>query len=267
MSNYIVQPEDSGVGVFAHEYGHDLGLPDLYDTASGGESDVDFWDLMSSGSHSGPIFQSMPTHMGLWDKWVLGWADPKDVRSRRLGDADVKLGQTSRTPVGTEDGIESCTCRTRRSQLGEPHSGAHMWWSGNDQDWADNSITREIRCRPRRQARRAVLDVERLRASRRTGTTASSRCPPTAARPGTSRWSAPREQRRRSAPRTTIRTRTGGWLDFGGKKYGLTGEHERLAARLRRPHRLRRQDRAAAAALRHRRSVPGASAGSPTTSR
>ena len=31
-SNYIVQPEDAGVGVFAHEYGHDLGLPDLYDT-------------------------------------------------------------------------------------------------------------------------------------------------------------------------------------------------------------------------------------------
>ena len=35
-SNYIVQPEDSGVGVFAHEYGHDLGLPDLYDTSGGG---------------------------------------------------------------------------------------------------------------------------------------------------------------------------------------------------------------------------------------
>ena len=80
ISNYIVQPEDSGVGVFAHEYGHDLGLPDLYDTSGGGDSDVDFWDLMASGSHTGPIFQSMPTHMGLWDKWVLGWADPRDVR-------------------------------------------------------------------------------------------------------------------------------------------------------------------------------------------
>ena len=77
ISNYIVQPEDSGVGVFAHEYGHDLGLPDLYDTSGPASSAVDFWDLMSSGSHSGPIFQSMPTHMGLWDKWVLGWANPK----------------------------------------------------------------------------------------------------------------------------------------------------------------------------------------------
>ena len=76
VSNYIVQPEDSGVGVFAHEYGHDLGLPDLYDTSGAGESAVDFWDLMSTGSHSGPIFQSLPIHMGLWDKWVLGWADP-----------------------------------------------------------------------------------------------------------------------------------------------------------------------------------------------
>ena len=76
VSNYIVQPEDAGVGVFAHEYGHDLGLPDLYDTSGNADSDVDFWDLMASGSHSGEIFQALPTHMGLWDKWVLGWADP-----------------------------------------------------------------------------------------------------------------------------------------------------------------------------------------------
>ena len=95
------------MGVFAHEYGHDLGLPDLYDTASGGDSDVDFWDLMSSGSHSGPIFQSMPTHMGIWDKWVLGWADPVVIepgaaRTR----ATCNVGQTSRTPKGTADGVK-----------------------------------------------------------------------------------------------------------------------------------------------------------------
>jgi immune inhibitor A len=142
ISNYIVQPEDSGVGVFAHEYGHDLGLPDLYDTASGGDSDVDFWDLMASGSHTGPIFQSLPTHMGLWDKFVLGWADPLILnpgdRARK-----VKVGQNSRTPVGTEDGVR-VNLPTKEVTLSVPHSGANQWWSSNDQSWADVRLTRSI---------------------------------------------------------------------------------------------------------------------------
>ena len=142
VSNYIVQPEDSGVGVFAHEYGHDLGLPDLYDTTSGGDSDVDFWDLMSSGSHSGPIFQSMPTHMGIWDKWVLGWADPLVVEP---GDdaRKVRVGQASRTPVGTEDGVQ-VMLPEKSVTIVEPLSGTDMWWSGNDQDWAKNTLTRSL---------------------------------------------------------------------------------------------------------------------------
>jgi immune inhibitor A len=143
VSNYIVQPEDAGVGVFAHEYGHDLGLPDLYDTGSGGESDVNFWDLMSSGSHSGPIFQSMPAHMGIWDKWVLGWADPQ-VFNQGADTQTIKLGQTSRTPLGSRDGA-IVHLPDKTVQIGEPHNGSgHMWWSDNDQDWADNNITREI---------------------------------------------------------------------------------------------------------------------------
>ena len=34
VGNYTMQPENGGMSVFAHEYGHDLGLPDLYDTAA-----------------------------------------------------------------------------------------------------------------------------------------------------------------------------------------------------------------------------------------
>ena len=142
ISNYIVQPEDSGVGVFAHEYGHDLGLPDLYDTSGAGESDVDFWDLMSSGSHSGPIFQSMPTHMGIWDKWILGWADPVEVNP---GDAPstVTVGQNSRPLNGTEDGVK-INLPDKVVTLAEPTSGENMWYTGADQDWGDIRIVRDL---------------------------------------------------------------------------------------------------------------------------
>lgn len=141
-ANYIVQPEDSGVGVFAHEYGHDLGLPDLYDTGSGGESDVDYWDLMSAGSHTGPIFQGLPTHMGLWDKFVLGYADPLILNP---GDnaQTVRLGQTSRTPVGTEDGVR-VNLPPKTVTVSTPHSGANQWWSNSDQAWADVRLTRSL---------------------------------------------------------------------------------------------------------------------------
>lgn len=141
ISNYIVQPEDSGVGVFAHEYGHDLGLPDLYDIGSGGDSDVDFWDLMAAGSHTGPVFQAIPTHMGIWDKWVLGWAEPKTFEPGDGSDF-VLLGQTSRTPKWTEDGIR-VVLPDKVVTLADPHSGENMWYSSNDQSWADVRLTND----------------------------------------------------------------------------------------------------------------------------
>ena len=52
IGDYTVEPENGGLGVFAHEFGHDLGLPDFYDTA-GGENGTAFWTLMSSGSWLG----------------------------------------------------------------------------------------------------------------------------------------------------------------------------------------------------------------------
>ena len=54
IGDYTVEPENGGVGVFSHEFGHDLGLPDLYDTSGntgGAENSTGFWTLMSSGSY------------------------------------------------------------------------------------------------------------------------------------------------------------------------------------------------------------------------
>src|SRR5690606_21814634 len=49
VGDYTTEPENGGLGVFAHEYGHDLGLPDLYAT-QGDDNSTGRWTLMSGGS-------------------------------------------------------------------------------------------------------------------------------------------------------------------------------------------------------------------------
>nr|WP_277753226.1 immune inhibitor A domain-containing protein [Metabacillus mangrovi] len=60
--DYTIQPEDGAVGVFAHEFGHDLGLPDEYDTQyTGAGEPVASWSIMSGGSWNGNIAGTVPT--------------------------------------------------------------------------------------------------------------------------------------------------------------------------------------------------------------
>ena len=140
--NFTTQPEDAGIGVIAHEYGHDLGLPDLYDVIGPTQTDVGWWDLMSTGSHGGELFQTLPTHLGAWSKYVLGWVDPKVLDYN--GDiTKVLLGQGSRPPKGTDAAVR-INLPSKQVRVGEPHGGALAWWSSADQDLADNRLTRTI---------------------------------------------------------------------------------------------------------------------------
>lgn len=74
-----VSPEESTpgqpsyVGVLAHEFGHDLGLPDLYDIVNG-EEFVGHWGLMGKGSWNGPMgVGEEPAHIMGYGKAKLGW--------------------------------------------------------------------------------------------------------------------------------------------------------------------------------------------------
>ena len=141
--NYTTQPEDAGVGVIAHEYGHDLGLPDLYDSVGPTtDSDVGFWDIMAVGSNSGKLIQTQPTHMGAWSKYVLGWLEPEvlEYGSKR---AEFVLGQAAKPPKGTDAAVR-VNLPPKRVEVGAPHSGDFAWWSSNDQSWADVRLTRSI---------------------------------------------------------------------------------------------------------------------------
>lgn len=77
------------LGVFAHETGHMLGLPDLYDY-NYKETFVGGWDLMAEGANNGPLFGllgSTPAHISAWGKIKLGWIDWSQVRIVRPGES------------------------------------------------------------------------------------------------------------------------------------------------------------------------------------
>ena len=74
--SYSMVSEYSPVGTWAHEFGHDLGLPDLYDI-DGSSQGVGRWDIMGTGSWNGG--GKYPAQPSAWCKVELGWVTPIDV--------------------------------------------------------------------------------------------------------------------------------------------------------------------------------------------
>ena len=91
VDDYVIQPafacDDTTmieIGVFAHEFGHAFGLPDLYDTddSNGDSNGIGNWGLMGSGSWGGDgNTPSRPSHMSAWSKEFLGWINPAVVNN------------------------------------------------------------------------------------------------------------------------------------------------------------------------------------------
>ena len=89
ISTYSMEPEEypttmglSPIGVFCHEFGHVLGLPDLYDTdySSAG---CGHWTVMASGSYNGN--SKVPAHFDAWCKEQLGFFSPTNVTANTTG--------------------------------------------------------------------------------------------------------------------------------------------------------------------------------------
>lgn len=144
IGDYTVEAENGGLGVFAHEYAHDLGLPDFYDT-NGGENSTAFWTLMSSGSwlnKGEDDIGTTPNYMGPWEKLQLGWLDYSVVNTGQSGSYTLSPAalqtdgqdQALIVDVPDEPVVEDYTT---------PASGAHAWWTSSADD-LNTTLTRTL---------------------------------------------------------------------------------------------------------------------------
>jgi immune inhibitor A len=143
VGDYTMQPENGGIGVFAHEYGHDLGLPDLYDFSGGGQNNVNWWSLMAQQRVSGPgeILGSRVNDMDPWSKLQLGWLDYEVVvagqtKTLNLGPHEYNSSKPQGVVVVLPD-------KQVEFQHGTPAAGTSQWWSTKGDD-LDTTMTRTV---------------------------------------------------------------------------------------------------------------------------
>ncbi|RKX23787.1 MAG: hypothetical protein DRP45_09670 [Candidatus Zixiibacteriota bacterium] len=100
ISDYAMDPEEyaqglSTIGVFCHEWGHVLSLPDLYDIDyNPGSQGLGVYSVMSGGSWSGG--GRKPTQFDAYSKWRLGFSGVHWLTENLT---DVEFPQVETNPV------------------------------------------------------------------------------------------------------------------------------------------------------------------------
>jgi len=150
VGDYTIQPENGGLGVFAHEFGHDLGLPDLYDTSGntgGAENSTGFWTLMSSGANigdGGPNgIGDAPTNMGAWEKLQLGWLNYEVATPGKYSEFKLTPGGVNTKQAQAVIAILPPALNPNTLNLGAPQEGTKAFWSGRGNS-LDQRMTRDV---------------------------------------------------------------------------------------------------------------------------
>ena len=149
IGDYTIEPENGGVGVFAHEFGHDLNLPDLYDTSGntgGAENSTGFWTLYSSGSYGSTGkpedgIGNKPVHMSVYEKILLGWSNYALVAAGQT--STVKLGPAETTTKQAQHLVVLLPDKAVTTNVGAPYAGSYFYFSGSGNN-LDNRMTRSV---------------------------------------------------------------------------------------------------------------------------
>lgn len=139
--DYTIEPEDGAVGVFAHEFGHDLGLPDEYDTQYTGQGEpVASWSIMSGGSWNGKVAGTEPTSFSPQNKEyfqkVMGgnWANITEVNYKDIDKNGVTAVLDQSVTKSKNNGIVKVNLPAKKVKGIEPAFGEKYYYSTKGDD-------------------------------------------------------------------------------------------------------------------------------------
>ncbi len=147
--DYTIEPADGAAGVFAHEYGHDLGLPDEYDTQYSGTGEpVAYWSIMSSGSWAGDIPGTEPTGFSAWSKEFLqssmaesNWLTGETFNLNDLSPKGTEVLLDQANTKGTNDDAVRVDLPQKETVVNTPFSGEYEYHSGSGNNLDNDMVT------------------------------------------------------------------------------------------------------------------------------
>lgn len=148
--DYTMMPEDGATGVFAHEYGHDLGYPDEYDTVYSGTGEpIGYWSIMSAGSWAGKIGGTEPTGFSPLAKSFLqsrlggNWTN--DTVQINWDEVSTKGSQffldQANSPNGKNPIAVKVNLPQKKTPVNTPAAGSFEYWGGQADEIDTNMVT------------------------------------------------------------------------------------------------------------------------------
>ncbi|TDT61006.1 immune inhibitor A domain-containing protein [Fonticella tunisiensis] len=136
---YTIEPEDGASGVFAHEFGHNLGLPDEYDTiySSAAGEPISYWSIMSSGSWAGKIPGTEPSGFSPYAKQFFqavyggNWQKAVNIDYDKLTSAGARI---TLRQADEEGQVVRISLPDKAHKITVPASGKYAYWGGKGSD-------------------------------------------------------------------------------------------------------------------------------------
>ncbi|MDE6295562.1 MAG: M6 family metalloprotease domain-containing protein, partial [Muribaculaceae bacterium] len=121
-------PWIDGIGAFVHEYGHVLGLPDVYDVLNTGTDTPGAFDVMDTGSYN--LLSARPPMFSAYEKWLCNWLE-----------FDEAVNNTKYTLPSISTGKDAKAVRIRTLKPGGKPSNEYFIFESRTAEGWDTSLS------------------------------------------------------------------------------------------------------------------------------